>query len=414
VKQPLNALIVHEGEGLQDAEPLGDGIFMSRGISNSYLVTADDGDVLINTGMYNEPEEIKRRFSAVSTNPIRVIMFTQGHSDHVGGWSQFDGPGIETIAQANHADVREYWSHLQPYYTSRTGKLWSRDITGADRSYHPPEPVVTTTFFDSHRFTVGGRRFELYATPGGETTDALIVWLPEHRTLFTGNLMGPLFGHVPNLYTVRGDKYRSAIAFIHALDRVLALEPEVLITGHGEPVRGADEIARQVGQVRDATEYLRERTIEGMNAGTDLWTLMGEVQLPPELDIPQGHGKVPWIVRAIWEEHSGWFRYESTTELYDVPPSAMWAELTELAGGIEILGERARAHRDAARPLHALHFTDMVLAQDPSSRDALEVRLGALEQLLDASGRENFSEVRWLEAEIRETQEKLGVDGGDG
>ena len=54
---------------------------------------------------------------------------------------------------------------------------------------------------------------------------------------------------------------------------------------------------------------------------------MGQIALPPELDIPQGHGKVPWIVRAIWEEHRGWFRYESTTELYDVPPTAMWAEL---------------------------------------------------------------------------------------
>ena len=31
MKQPLNALIVKEGEGTQDAVPLGDGIFMSRG-----------------------------------------------------------------------------------------------------------------------------------------------------------------------------------------------------------------------------------------------------------------------------------------------------------------------------------------------------------------------------------------------
>ena len=68
---------------------------------------------------------------------------------------------------------------------------------------------------------------------------------------------------------------------------------------------------------------------------------MGQVTLPPELDIPQGHGKVPWIVRAVWEEHSGWFRYESTTELYDVPPSAIWPELTELAGGTDVLLERA-------------------------------------------------------------------------
>ena len=52
----------------------------------------------------------------------------------------------------------------------------------------PPEPVLTTTFVDSHDFEPGGRRIELYATPGGETTDALVVWMPEKRTVFIGNL----------------------------------------------------------------------------------------------------------------------------------------------------------------------------------------------------------------------------------
>jgi alkyl sulfatase BDS1-like metallo-beta-lactamase superfamily hydrolase len=408
VKQPLNALIVKEGEGRQEAVALADRIFMSRGISNSYLVATDDGDVQINCGMYFEAEEIKRRFGAVSSGRLRIVVLTQGHSDHVGGWSTFDGPGVETIAQANHADVREYWRRLQPFYTSRTGKLWSRDITNVDRTYQPPEPVVTATFVDSHAFDLGGRRFELYSTPGGETTDSLIVWLPEDRTVFTGNLMGPLFGHVPNLYTVRGDKYRSALAYIHSLDRLLSLDAEVLITGHGDPVRGAEQIRAQVAKVRDATEYIRDRTIEGMNAGTDLWTLMGEVKLPPELDISQGHGKVPWLVRAIWEEHTGWFRYESTTELYNVPPSAIWKELTELAGGPAVLIGQAEAHADAGRPLHALHYTDVVLADDPSSVAALRVKLAALKTLLEASGRENFSEVRWLEAEIRQTEAAVG------
>ncbi len=408
MKQPLNALIVHEGEGEQEAVAVGAGIFMSKGISNSYLVTTSDGDVQINTGMYFEAEEIKRRFGAVSQGPLRVILFTQGHADHIGGWSHFDAPGVETIAQVSHADVREYWRRLQPFYTSRTSKLWSRDITNVDRSYQPPEPVITTTFLDSHAFTLGDRRFELYSTPGGETTDSLVVWLPEDRTAFIGNLMGPLFGHVPNLYTVRGDKYRSAISYIRSLGRLLSLNPEVLITGHGEPIRGSEEIARRLTQVRDATEYIRDRTIEGMNAGVDLWTLMGQVSLPPELDIPQGHGKVPWLVRAIWEEHTGWFRFESTTELYNVPPSVIWSELTELAGGSAALTRRAQAHLDAGRPLHALHYTDMVLAQDPKAPAALQVKLGALEHLLAASGRENFSEVRWLEAEIRDTQAVLG------
>jgi alkyl sulfatase BDS1-like metallo-beta-lactamase superfamily hydrolase len=407
VRQPENALIVKAGEGAQDAVSLGGGIFMSRGISNSYRVTTSDGDVLINTGMYTEAAEIKRRFAEVSSNPLRTIIFTQGHADHVGGWAQLTGPQIETIAQSNHADVREYWRRLQPYYVRRTGKLWSGDITTVDRSYQPPEPIVTTTFPDSHTFTLGGRRFELYSTPGGETTDSLIVWLPADRILFTGNLMGPLFGHVPNLYTIRGDKYRSGLAFIHSLDRVLALEPEVLVTGHGEPIVGSQAIQRRVQQIRDATQYLRDQTIEGMNAGLDLWTLMGSITLPPELDIPQGHGKVPWIVRSTWEEHVGWFRYESTTELYNVPPAAVWPELLDLAGGVLVVTDRARAHLDEARPLHALHLTDMVLAQEPGNAAALTVKVAALEQLLASSRRENFSEVRWLEAEIRDTKAAL-------
>jgi glyoxylase-like metal-dependent hydrolase (beta-lactamase superfamily II) len=325
--------LVKQGEGEQDAVRLGDGIYMSRNIANSYLVTTPDGDLLINTGTEFEAAQIKDRFSRVSTGPLRVITFTQGHPDHVSGWSLFTQPGIETIAQANHPDVREYWRHLHPFYVRRIMKLWGAfmDVEAVAANL-PPEPVLTDSFIDAHRLVLGGRRFELYSTPGGETTDALVVWMPEQRTAFIGNLMGPFFGHVPNLYTLRGDKIRSAMTFMHSLDRVIALAPETLINGH-EVFRGADQNLATMTKVRDATAYLRDRTLDGMNSGADLWTLMREVILPPELALPQVHGRVPWIVRAIWEEHVGWFRYESTTELYDVPPSSVWSDVVDLAGG---------------------------------------------------------------------------------
>src|ERR1700752_1127186 len=118
--------------------------------------------------------------------------------------------------------------------------------------------------------------------------------------------------------------------------------------------------------VRDATEYLRHRTIEGMNGGSDLWTLMHEIRLPTDLALPQLHGKVPWIVRAIWEEHVGWFRYESTTELYAVPMRAGWPDLFELIGSSARSVEKAREHAARGRPHHALHLTDMVLSREPA------------------------------------------------
>src|ERR1700754_4707118 len=366
--------LVKQGEGSQDAVDMGDGIFMSKNIANSYLVTTPDGDVLINTGTDFEANEIKARFERVSPGPLRVITFTQGHPDHVGGWSLFDGPGVRVVAQANHSDVREYWRHLHPFYVRRIMTLWGAFMdVETQAATLPPEPVLTESFIDHHAFELGDRRFELLSTPGGETTDALVVWMPEHRTVFVGNLMGPFFGHVPNLYTLRGDKIRSAMAFVHSVDRVIALRPQTLINGH-DVFRGADEIVTTMTRVRDATVYLRDRTIDGMNSGADLWTLMHYVTLPPELALPQVHGKVPWLVRAIWEEHVGWFRYESTTELYDVPPSSVWSDVIDLAGGTAPMTERADAHAKAGRPLHALHLTDVVLAHDPTDRDALSVK----------------------------------------
>jgi len=256
-------------------------------------VTTPDGDLVINTGTDFEAEEVKSRFARVSNGPRRIITFTQGHPDHVGGWSLFNGAGVETIAQANHHDVREYWRHLHPFYVRRIMELWARSWTSSPRPppchRNPCSPARSST---PTRSNWAGAGSSSCRRPGGETTDALAVWMPEQRAVFIGNLMGPFFGHVPNLYTLRGDKIRSAIAFIHSVDRVIALLPETLFNGH-DVFRGADEIEATMTKVRDATAYLRDRTIDGMNAGSDLWTLMRDVTLPNELALPQVHGKVP-------------------------------------------------------------------------------------------------------------------------
>ena len=302
-------------------------------------------------------------------------MFTQSHGDHVGGWSTFDAPGVETVVQSNFFDVRGYWSRLGRFYGSRSARLWSSFVpqaTAASTSTSPTpppapaEPVPTVTFDDTYAFAVGGRQVELFAVPGGETTDSLLVWLPQDRIVFTGNLMGPMYGHVPNLYTIRGDKIRSALEFVRSVDRLRALEPEIVITGHGDPIVGAEQIAADLTKLRDAVLWVHDATVAGMNAGTDLFTLMRDIVPPPELTLGQGHGKVAWNVRATWEEYAGWFRYESTTELYPVPPSAVWADLTELSGGSSALADRAAAHVAAGRPVEALHLTDIALASDPT------------------------------------------------
>jgi alkyl sulfatase BDS1-like metallo-beta-lactamase superfamily hydrolase len=396
--QPLNAQIVNDGAGRQDAVDLGHGIFMSKDVSNLYRVLTNEGDVLINTGMIFSAAENKRRLDAVSDKPIRKIIFTQSHEDHVGGWPTFNAADIETIAHHNFAFCRSYYLGLGDAMKRRSRRLWSRDLK--QEVVERPEPVITTTFYDSHKFEMGGRQFELHSVPGGETIDSLVVWMPQERIVFTGNMTGPIFGHVPNLYTVRGERYRYVQWYLDSVQRVIDLSPEVLITGHGEPLRGAGIIRHSLTKMRNAATYLRDETFKGMNAGKSLWELMRSIKMPDDIAIPQGHGKTPWIVRAIWEEHLGWFRYESTTELYDVPPQAVFPDLIKLAGGIEPVLACARGHLEGSKPSEAMHLAEAVLGIEPDNSIALQIILGATEAILEREGRQNFSEVRWLESEI--------------
>ena len=61
---------------------------------------------------------------------------------------------------------------------------------------------------------------------------------------------------------------------------------------------------------------------------------------------------------------------------------------------------------EAGEVVKALHMADIALAAEPGNRDALQVRLTALQSLLDQS--ENSNEVGWLRFGIRTTQQQLG------
>jgi alkyl sulfatase BDS1-like metallo-beta-lactamase superfamily hydrolase len=187
---------------------------------------------------------------------------------------------------------------------------------------------------------------------------------------------------------------------MRGVDRVLDLGPELLITGHDEPIVGAERIRADLGKVRGAVQYIHDETIKGMNEGKDLFTLMSEIALPAELEPASGRGPVWWYVRAVWHEYSDWFRLESTTELYGVPPRAIWRELAELAGGPDALAERAAAHVAAGRPVEAIHFTDIALSVDPRHREAREAQIAALEQLVERNRGTTYDDLAWLEGEL--------------
>src|SRR6476620_11085739 len=221
----------------------------------------------------------RANFDAVDSSPIRYIIVTQGHYDHVGGLGTMRDPATQVIAQANWRQWRDDNDRLVAYRAGNSAFAFSdklsSGIAAIRKRFGDKLPAQATHHADidvddAFTLTVGGRTIELLATPGGETTDSMVVWLPEHKICLCGNTFGPVFGHIPNLVTMRGDRYRDALTAISSIDRVRELHPETLITGHFDPIHGVDRINAELIRLRDAVQYIHDETVTAMNAGDDV------------------------------------------------------------------------------------------------------------------------------------------------
>ena len=392
-------------------ERINDFIVMSEGCSNSYLIETADGNILVNTGMGFEAPVHFSNYQALSSaaGTIKYVITTQGHVDHVGGVQFFrdKNPGLQYIAQAGNAEHQAYDSRLQAFRAQRSAFRFV-DAFNEDFAYYAAQgytdinpqdsPTPDLTFETRHEFTLGGVDIVLLAVKGAETNDSLIVWLPQQRICLTGNLFGCPFGHFPNLVTIRGDRYRDALTCAEAAQAVLDLDAELILYGHHAPIAGKALIKTEITAIRDAIVHVHNETVNGMNAGRDVYSLMQSITLPAECEVGQGYGKVSWGVRAIWEHYAGWFHHNSTTELYSVPQTAVHADLLELAGA-EALIERAQRKFDAGQSEQALHLLDIVLTEQPSHQQALALAIEVHEKLLSEA--DNFWLNGWLENQIK-------------
>lgn len=395
---------------------INDFIYLSEGNSNAYLVVTPAGRVVINTGMGFEAPIHKEYFDSIDEGPVRYILLTQGHVDHVGGVDHFLEAGTEVVAQANNLEHQAYDKRLQAFRARRSSFAFATSIQASMRyirelaekggeipGQSTPEP--TLTFEDRYAFELGDVEFELVGVSGAETEDSMVIWLPQHEILFTGNVFGALFGHFPNLVTIRGDRYRDALRYVATLDRLLEFDAEMLLVGHHGPVVGREVIRREIERMRGAVLHVHDAVVAGMNEGKDVCTLMREIELPPELEVGQGYGKLPWSVRAIWENYAGWFHARSTSELYPVPAAGVHPDLVALAGGPDVVAVAARKKLAEGAPVEAIHLAEIALSAEPGHAPALQASLAAHRVLLAAS--QNFWETRWLENQIAQLESRL-------
>jgi alkyl sulfatase BDS1-like metallo-beta-lactamase superfamily hydrolase len=413
------ALAAHSQLFRKGVEEVTEGVYAAIGYSlaNSILLEGEDGVVIVDTlESRGRAEEVLAAFRAITDKPIRAVILTHNHADHVFGGQVFTGgdPSIPVYAHATtSAEIDRVVSVTNDATYGRSMRMFGQLLResgapnagiGPGLDFHADQMALarpTHTFEDRLDLEIAGIRIQLIHAPG-ETPDQICVWLPDKKVLIPADNIYQAF---PNLYTIRGTAYRDVLLWVETLDQMRTLEAEFLVPCHTRPLVGRDPIAETLTAYRDAIQYVHDQTVRGMNQGKSPGVLAATIRLPPHLEqhpwLQPFYGTVPWSVKGIYDGYLGWFDGNGAT-LDPLPPaerSGRWLEA--FTAGVP-LPDQARQALDQGDFSWAAELADhwlRVAPEDPAARAALATALDALGAQHPSANGQNY--LRTQAAELR-------------
>lgn len=210
-------------------------------VSNAGVITGGGQVAVVDTtATAARAQALRDTVSRLGAGEVRTLVNTHFHGDHTFGNQFFAAASI-----IGHRLAREEMIAAGFGLTN----LWP-DVDWGELRLTPPT-VVFDTAMTVH---LGDRRIDLIHVGPAHTTNDVVVWLPAERVLFTGDVV--LSGATP--FTLMG----SVSGSLGAVERLAALRPDVVVTGHGA-VCGAEVFAANAAYLR----WLTDLAATGHSAG---------------------------------------------------------------------------------------------------------------------------------------------------
>ncbi len=339
-----------------------DGIAVIESFSHVVAFRTDDGLVLFDASLEALGAQVLRALRGWDDEPVHTLVYTHGHVDHVGGaraiLAEATERGRRRPTVVGHEAVPErfarydltngYNATINQRQFGRSGGPGAFGGVGPDGrpAFFSDFVEPSVTYRDEMGLDVGGLGFELHHGRG-ETDDHTWTWVPEHRAICPGDLLIWVFPNAGNPQKVQRHPGEWALA----LRRMAALRPELLLPAHGLPIGGVERIERVLDETATVLESLVTQTLDLMNAGATLDTIVHSVQVPAGLlerpYLKPVYDEPEFVVRNIWRLYGGWYD-GNPARLKPAPDAEVAAEVARLAGGPSALADRALALVEAA------------------------------------------------------------------
>lgn len=341
------------------------------------FVSTADGVVAIDAGSAEHRVRAALADAGIDAAGISHVVLTHAHFDHTGGIGALVGPATQVIAQAGfEPELRRQRRQVFPF------RYFTGDGAGFGSSDGQPAPDATTVDRPIGQVTsvsVGGTEFVLYPTTGGETTDALMVYLPASGVLFTGDVMMPYLG-AP--FFAEG----SPDGLLDVLALIAEISPRVLV--HGHPVLTELFTVETVPGLLTALTELRDVSLDRIRGGQTLTEVLDAGVLPQTLrEHPVSVGPYLAIrehfVQRLYHLHSGYWQRDGQG-LEPIGPADRAAALDLLAGGrpeqFAAAAQTLLAQRDSAL---GYEIATAGLTTHPGNAALARARTEALYQLME-------------------------------
>jgi glyoxylase-like metal-dependent hydrolase (beta-lactamase superfamily II) len=237
--------------------------YTAEGDPNSGIVIGDDAVMVIDTQATPAmAQDVIRRIREVTDKPIKYVVLSHYHAVRVLGASAYRPEHI--IASQDTRDlIVERGEQDKASEIGRFPRLFQNV-----ESVPPGMTWPTLTFTGRMTLWLGKLEVQLIQLGRGHTKGDTVVWLPQDKVLFSGDLVE--FDATP----YAGDAYFQD--WPTTLDRIAALKPEKLVPGRGAALQNAAEVARGLQGTRAFVSELYASVKAGAAAGKDLRSVYKE------------------------------------------------------------------------------------------------------------------------------------------